>query len=142
MVWPVEKRLPYAAIRERMTSAEGKRMRCIRGAYAAHRSMHAEGRTPGEEGRAVIQENRKRRKEEKRQAKIAALSSVTTGEKGRDGLTQQQRQANELLKKHWAEMEAARVERNRNEWLDKQKRLESPVSERRTWITDSMRYPY
>jgi len=27
MLWPDEKRVPYAAIRERMTSAEGKRMR-------------------------------------------------------------------------------------------------------------------
>ena len=125
MLWPVEKCVPYAAIRKRMTSAEGKRMRCIRGADAAHRSMRAEGRTPGDEGRAKIEENRKRRAEEKCLATIAALSSVTTGEQGPDGLTRQQREANELRDKHWAGIEAARVERVRQAWLDRQKRLAS-----------------
>jgi hypothetical protein len=69
MLWPVEKRMPYAAIRERMTSAEGKRMRCIRGASAAHRSMRAEGRVPGAEGRAVIEANRNARKRDREQGK-------------------------------------------------------------------------
>lgn len=40
--------------RERMTSEEGRRMRCILGAKAAHAAMRTEGRTPGDEGRAVI----------------------------------------------------------------------------------------
>ena len=52
-----------------MTSAEGKRMRCIRGAYAAHRSMLAQGRTPGEEGRSVIMWNRLARKRDKEEGK-------------------------------------------------------------------------
>jgi len=69
MLWPVEKYVPYAAIRERMTSAEGKRMRCIRGAYAAHRSMRAQGRTPGAEGRAVIEANRQARKRDRVEGK-------------------------------------------------------------------------
>jgi hypothetical protein len=89
------------------------------------RKLRSQGRVPGSEGRAKIEENRKRRKEEKRQARIIALSSVTTGEKGPDGLTKEQREANELLNKHWAEIEAARVERNRQEWLATQKRQAS-----------------
>jgi hypothetical protein len=62
MLWPVQKRARYTAVRERMTSEEGKRMRCIRGAGAAHAAMRAEGRVPGAEGRAVIQANREARK--------------------------------------------------------------------------------
>lgn len=60
MPWPVRTR--YAAIRERMTSAEGKRMRCIRGARAAHKAIRDQGRTPGDEGRAAIAANREIRK--------------------------------------------------------------------------------
>jgi len=62
MLWPVGKRVRYAAIKKRMTSAEGKRMRSIRGAYAAHRAMRLEGRTPGDEGRKAIALNREARK--------------------------------------------------------------------------------
>jgi hypothetical protein len=62
MLWPEEKRRRYAAVRERMTSTEGKRMRCIRGAYAAHRAIRAQGRVPGDEGRATIAANRLARK--------------------------------------------------------------------------------
>jgi hypothetical protein len=47
-----------------------------------HRKLRSQGRVPGAEGRAVIEENRKRRAKEKRQDKITALSSVTTDEKG------------------------------------------------------------
>jgi hypothetical protein len=36
-------------------------MRCIKGALHAHAVMRALGRTPGDEGRAVIQANRKAR---------------------------------------------------------------------------------
>ena len=50
MLWPEPKRVRYAPVRERMTSEEGKRMRCIKGALHAHSAMRAEGRTPGEEG--------------------------------------------------------------------------------------------
>jgi hypothetical protein len=45
-------------------------MRCIRGARAAHRAMRAQGRTPGDEGRAAIAWNHlaeKRDREEGRQ---------------------------------------------------------------------------
>lgn len=62
MLWPDEKRTRYASIRERMTSEEGKRMRCIRGARAAHRAMRTQGRTPGDEGRAAIAWNREARR--------------------------------------------------------------------------------
>ena len=62
MLWPVQKRVRYASIKERMTRAEGKRMRCIRGARAAHRAIRAQGRTPGDEGRAAIERNRNGRK--------------------------------------------------------------------------------
>jgi hypothetical protein len=86
------------------------------GVRATHRKLRSQGRVPGTEGRAKIQENRKRQAEEKRQAKIAALSSATTGKKGPDGLTKEQREANELLNKHWAEIEAARVECLRQAW--------------------------
>ena len=83
------------------------------GVRGMHRKLRSKGRVPGAEGRAKIEENRAQR----RQAKMAALSSVT-------------------------EEETGRVERLRQEWLDKQKRLVSPVSERRTGITGSMCYPY
>jgi hypothetical protein len=58
MLWPDEKRARYAGVRQRMTPEEGKRMRCIRGARAAHRAIRAQGRTPGDEGRAKIAANR------------------------------------------------------------------------------------
>ena len=58
MLWPEQRRVRYEAIRERMTSKEGKRMRCIKGALHAHASMRAEGRTPGDEGREVMAANR------------------------------------------------------------------------------------
>ena len=67
------------------------------GARATHRNLRTQGRTPGDEGRARIQENRKRQAEEKRQAKIAVLSSVTIGENSPDGLTKEQRKANHLI---------------------------------------------
>jgi hypothetical protein len=57
MLWPDQKRTRYPAVRRRMTPAEGKRMRRIRGAYAAHRAMRAQGRILGTEGRARIAEN-------------------------------------------------------------------------------------
>jgi len=63
------------------------------------------------EGRAKIEENRKRRKEEKRQARIIALSSVTVGTKGADGLTAEQRAANEMKRARWEEEERQRVAR-------------------------------
>jgi hypothetical protein len=101
-----------------------------------------QGRIPGDEGRAKIVANRVIRADLTGQAKIRALSSVTAGAKGPDGLTKEQREANELLKKKWEKTEAARVECLWQEWLDRQKRLASPVSERRTGITGSMSYPY
>lgn len=52
-----------------MTSAEGKRMRCIRGAYAAHAAMRAQGGTPGDKGRAKIQANREARKRDREEGK-------------------------------------------------------------------------
>jgi hypothetical protein len=69
MLWPVEKRIRYAAIRERMTRAEGRRMRCIRGAKAAHQAMRAQGRTPGDVGRAAIAANRAARKRDREEGK-------------------------------------------------------------------------
>ena len=62
MLWPDDKCVRYAAIRERMTPEEGKRMRCIRGAKAAHAKMRARGIVPGEAGRRVIETNRAARK--------------------------------------------------------------------------------
>lgn len=65
MLWPEQRRVRYAAIRERMTSTEGKRMSCIRGAKAAHAAIRADGRTPGDEGRAAIALNRASRKRDR-----------------------------------------------------------------------------
>ena len=78
---------------EILTPEWGLKMGRIKGARHAHAVMRGEGRTPGAEGRAKIAENRKLRAEEKRLATIAALSSVTVGEKGADGLTREQRAA-------------------------------------------------
>jgi hypothetical protein len=51
MVWPDEKRVPYAAIRERMADGSaGRRMRRIKGARHAHAVIRASGRIPGAEG--------------------------------------------------------------------------------------------
>jgi hypothetical protein len=41
--------------------SEGSRMRRIKGARHAHAVMRAQGRTPGDEGRARIAENREAR---------------------------------------------------------------------------------
>jgi hypothetical protein len=46
----------------RYDSRSGARARRIKGALKAHASMRAQGRTPGDEGRAVIQANRAARK--------------------------------------------------------------------------------
>lgn len=63
MLWPVQKRVRYAAIRQRMADgSEGHRMRRIKGALHAHAAMRAEGRTPGDEGRDAIARNRETRK--------------------------------------------------------------------------------
>jgi len=97
----------------------------IKGARHAHAVMRGEGRTPGAEGRAKIAENRKLRAEEKRLATIAALSSVTVGEKGADGLTREQRAANEMKEALWAEEERQRVARVQAEFATRQKRLEA-----------------
>ncbi len=65
MLWPDDKYARYAAIRERMTPEEGKRMRCIRGAKAAHAKMRARGIVPGEAGRRAIEANRAARKRDR-----------------------------------------------------------------------------
>ena len=44
-------------------------MRCIKGALHAHAVMRAEGRTPGDEGRAVIEANRAARKRDREEGK-------------------------------------------------------------------------
>ena len=90
-----------------------------------HRKLRAEGRVPGAEGRAKIEENRKRRAEEKRQAEIRALSSVTVGTKGSDGLTAEQRAADEMKKALWEEEERQRVARVQAEFATRQERLAS-----------------
>jgi hypothetical protein len=69
MLWPDEKRERYAGVRKRMTPAEGKRMRCIRGARAAHRAMRAQGRVPGDEGREAIRLNREARRRDREEGK-------------------------------------------------------------------------
>jgi hypothetical protein len=80
MLWPDEKRDRYESVRERMTSEEGKRMRCIRGAYAAHRVMRAQGRTPGDEGRAIIASNRQVRKRDAEEGKSWRCGQVNVVE--------------------------------------------------------------
>jgi len=45
-----------------MTSAEGKRMRCVKGALHAHAAIRAQGRIPGAEGREAIARNREIRR--------------------------------------------------------------------------------
>ena len=70
MLWPDEKRTRYAAIRERMADGyEGSLMRRIKGARHAHASMRAQGRTPGNEGRAAIASNRATRRRDKEEGK-------------------------------------------------------------------------
>jgi hypothetical protein len=63
MLWPVETHVRYATIRKRMADGtEGARMRRAKGARHAHASIRAQGRTPGDEGRAAIARNRETRK--------------------------------------------------------------------------------
>ena len=70
MLWPEQKRTRYAAIRDRMADgSEGSRMRRIRGARAAHAAMRAQGRVPGDEGRAVIEWKREARRRDAEQRK-------------------------------------------------------------------------
>jgi len=63
-----------------MTSKEGKRMRCIRGARAAHQSMRAEGRVPGAEGRARIAHNRETRKRDQEKGKCWRVGNTYLNE--------------------------------------------------------------
>lgn len=69
MLWPDEKRMRYATVRERMTSEEGSRMRRIKGARHAHAAIRTQGRTPGDEGRAAIAWNREARRRDAEQGK-------------------------------------------------------------------------
>lgn len=69
MLWPDAIREHYAGARARITSKEGKRMRCIRGAYAAHRAIRANNRIPGDDGRAAIEANRQARKRDREEGK-------------------------------------------------------------------------
>jgi len=63
MLWPDEKREPICR-RPCANDLSRRRMRCIRGAYAA--SVDARrGRVPGAEGRAVIEANRQARKRDR-----------------------------------------------------------------------------
>ena len=62
----------------------------------------------------------------KRQAKIRGLSSVTLGEKGPDGLTQEQREANRLNLKRAAAENQLHAELCQQEWQAKQDRLKTP----------------
>jgi len=76
MLWPVAKRTRYSAIRERMTSEEGKRMRCIRGAKAAHAKIRSQGRVPGEEGRKAIAWDRETRKRDREKGKCWRIGNT------------------------------------------------------------------
>jgi hypothetical protein len=68
MLWPDENRTRYAAVCERMADgSEGRRMRRTKGARHAHAAMRAQGRTPGDEGRAVIAWNREARRRDTEQ---------------------------------------------------------------------------
>jgi hypothetical protein len=66
VLWPVEKRIRYASVRERMAGGyEGSRMRRIKGARHAHKTIRASGHVPGEEARAARKVKAARRREEK-----------------------------------------------------------------------------
>lgn len=54
---------------ERFTSEHGRRLRRQRGAKATHRTMRAQGRAPGAEGRAAIAANREARRRDMEQGK-------------------------------------------------------------------------
>lgn len=54
---------------EVLTRGWGLNMRGKRAAKAAHTAMRAEGRTPGDEGRAVIRWNREARKRDREEGK-------------------------------------------------------------------------
>ena len=54
---------------ERCSSEWGARLRRQRGAKAAHASIRAQGRTPGEEGRAAMMWNRLARKRDREEGK-------------------------------------------------------------------------
>jgi hypothetical protein len=117
--------------------------RYVKAAMCAHAKIRAEGRVPGQEARAARWDCSTPERTPKALRQITRLSGSTAHEKGPDGLTKEQRGANERLKKHWAEIEAARVERNRQEWLDKQRRLQAPGRiGREICITGSMSMPY
>jgi hypothetical protein len=94
---------------------EGARMRRIKGARHAHAVMRAQGRTPGDEGRAAIARNQVlRRGERDREAFRRAFT-----------LADPQKQ-NEMILAAAASEEQARVERLAQEWRDKQERLRAP----------------
>lgn len=70
MVWPEQRRTRYASIRDRMADgSEGSRMRRIKGARHAHAVIRAQGRTPGDEGRAAIAWNREAQRRDKEEGK-------------------------------------------------------------------------
>src|ERR1700729_2644440 len=54
---------------ERLTCGHGRRLRRQGAARAEHAAMRANGRTPGDEGRAVIMANREARKRDSEQGK-------------------------------------------------------------------------
>lgn len=54
---------------ERLTSAYGARLRRQRGAKAAHESIRAQGRIPGDIGRSTIASNRQARRRDREEGK-------------------------------------------------------------------------
>jgi hypothetical protein len=61
---------------ERFTSEHGWRLRRQRGAKAAHQAMRAQGRTPGDEGRAMIAGNREARKRDRQQGLSGRVGNI------------------------------------------------------------------
>jgi hypothetical protein len=101
MLWPDQKRVRYTGIQERMADgSEGRRMLRVKGARHTHAKMRAQGRTPGDEGRAAIARNRElRRQQREHEAFMRALS-----------LADPQQQTEMILARKAAE-ERARIER-------------------------------
>jgi len=109
----------------------------------AHAAIRLQGRVPGQEARAARWDCSTPARTPKALRQVTQPSAITANEKGLDGLTDEERRANQLILESAAAENQAHAERCQQEWQAKQRRLKTPGrigSE--ICISGSMSMPY
>ena len=117
--------------------------RYVKAARCANAAIRWQGRVPGQEARAARWDCSTPERTPKALRQLTQLSATTASEKGPDGLTKQQREANQLILERAAVENQAHAERCQQEWAARQQRLHQPErTGRQTGIGLSMTLPY